>query len=120
MRQNQSQKILKKIEASVQKKFNLKAFKNIVSNLTKEIQLFKKFSERKSMRHTGKYKEDMLYNNGSGKTPKNNKAIGNDQCYNDSQKQNDDSVYDWIVDIDYITHVLVSPNFSKKKSLIFI
>jgi peptide methionine sulfoxide reductase MsrA len=63
MRQNQTEKLLKKVEASVKKKFNLKIFRNMVTTLTREINLFKKFSERKSLRHSGKYKEEVLYNN---------------------------------------------------------
>jgi hypothetical protein len=47
----------------VKKKFNLKVFKSMVKVLTKEITMFKKFSERKSLRHSGRYKEEVLYNN---------------------------------------------------------
>jgi hypothetical protein len=69
--------LLKKVEASVKKKFNLKIFRNMVKTLTKEIAMFKKFSERKSLRHSGRYKEEVLYNNGKSNsnrsiTPKNN------------------------------------------------
>lgn len=101
MRQGETEKLLKKVEASVKKKFNLKIFKNMVKTLTQEIQMFKQFSERKSLRHSGRYKEEVLYNNGKSKSMRDiangskNEVDGDaDDDAEMGKLQVDDSVYD--------------------------
>lgn len=105
IRQNQSEKLLKKIDASLSKKLNLKVFQETVSQLSREIKLFKKFAEKRNLRHSGKYKEEVLNSNTPRKSKQGGGRSSSNMKRNPKDLPEDDSVYDWIVDIDYITNV---------------
>ena len=83
MRCKEKNKLNTKLKASIDKRLdNIKNARVLITKLHKEVQLFKRFYDRKSQRHSGKYKDPEI----------------------EKLKANS-SIYDWIVDIDLITTV---------------
>lgn len=83
MRSKEKGKIIKKLDASIEKRLeNVKSVENLIRKLQNEIQMFKKFTEIRSLRHSGRYKDEEV-----------------------EKKRTDSDIYDWIVDIDFLTNV---------------